>query len=406
MSATFIYYIREDRVNRQGLCPIYLKITYERKRRYLNTGIRISPSEWNDDKQKVRRNHRTYQQLNQELEILTEKAQQYYRELNRDGKASAEAIKRRLMSSSKDNFFTLAYEYIDELEANEQFWTKKQTKVAVEKMRTFHGSDDLPLNLIDVAFMEQFQNYLKTKLGNLPSTIHKNLGAVRIILDRAVKHHLLPANPLKNEGFSIVKKNSTSVKAKLNAEQIQALDELELERGSNHWHARNAFILSFYLCGMRFGDLASLRWKDVKGGRLVYNMNKTGNPINVKIPEGAKRILNHYRSPDTSPKDVILPFLSDLPPEEIESAATVRKKISSANAWVNSCLKDIAKEAGIDETISMHVARHSFAQYGMEKGITVYKMMMLLGHQSIKVTQDYLKTIDVKLVDETIDAMF
>ena len=404
MPATFIFYLREDRPDRRGLCPVYLKITYNRKRKYINTGIRVLPNEWNEDKQIVRRNHKNYTKLNQELEILREKAQQSYRELNREGKANAASVKKKLQHSSKDNFFKLTEEYLTELQANKQFWSKKQAKVAFDKMKKFHGSDYLPINALDVAFMEKFQTYLKSK--NKASTIHKNLGAIRAVLDKAVKNHLLPLNPLRSEEFNLVKSNGAKPKTKLNADQIEKIEKLELENNTNIWHARNAFVIAFYFCGMRFGDLASLQWKNIKNGRLTYQMNKTGTPINVKIPVKAKNILASYTQTEAQPEDFILPFLSDLSEDQLEDVMTVKQKISSWNALVNSLLKDIAKLAEIDETISMHVARHSFAQYGMEKGISIYKMMMLLGHQNIKTTQQYLKTIDVKLVDETIDEIF
>ena len=404
MAATFIFYLREDRPDRRGYCPVYLKITHNRKRKYVNTGIRLLPSDWNDEKQIVRRSHDTYRKLNDDLQILREKAQQSYRELNRDGKANADSVKKRLQNSSKLNFFDITEEYLKELKANKKYWSRKQAKVAFDKVKKFNGSDQLPLNSIDTDFMEKFQAHLN--LENKASTIHKNLGAIRAVLDKACKAHLISENPLRNDDFNMVKDNGAKPKTKLTAYQIGKIENLDLKANTNIWHSRNAFILAFYFCGMRFGDVASLKWKNVKNGRLVYQMNKTGNPINVKIPEKAKIILNLYHIENSESDDFILPFLSKLSSEELQDVMTVKQKISSWNALVNSLLKDIAKLAEIDETISMHVARHSFAQYGMEKGISIYKMMMLLGHQNIKTTQQYLKTIDVKLVDETIDEIF
>lgn len=410
MPATFHFYLRKDKPNKQGLCPIYLRITHNRKMKYVNTGIKIKSSDWSQDKERVRRSHRTYNKLNEDLENALVDAQQVYRELNHIKRVSADGIKIRLQSNSKDNFFTLSDEYLEILESDKRYYTKKQAKVAIAKLKRFHGSEHLPLNLIDGEFLSKFQIYIKNgdgkkNKGNTGSTIHKNFEAIRAILDIAVGRHLIKENPARN-GFVMVRKNKKEHKTKLSHDQIQRITDLELEVGTNMWHSRNIFILAFYFCGIRFGDAAMLCWKNVKNGRLRYEMGKTGIVINVEIPKAAEPFLTHYDHKGKSMNDFIFPFLSDLNKEHRQDPAMLRKRIGTWNAIVNDKLKEVAKQAEIDEKISMHVARHSFAQYGIMKGVSVYKMMMLLGHQNIKTTQEYLKTIDVKVVDDTMNEIF
>lgn len=411
MPATFHFYLREERPNKRGLCPVYLRITHNRKLKYLNTGIKLYPSDWNPDKELVRRSHRTYNKLNQELDIIRENASSAYRELNREKRASADAIKKRLEYASKDNFFTLANEYLETLDSAGKFWTWKQTKVAIQKMRDYHKSDHLTVNLIDADFLTKFQGRLLKK--NKPSTILKNFGSIKNVLNLAVRKHLLPANPMNSDDFKLIKNNSGDSKTKLSLKQIEAIENLNLKHGSNLWHARNAFLLSFYFCGMRFGDVAELRWSNAKNGRLEYDMNKTGTSISIPIKDGARKILDAYKDEDNN--GYVFPFLADLSDEEQENPVYVRKRISSWNAVVNgqdsggiiTGLKKIAEMAKIDEGLSMHVARHSFAQYGVnDKEIPPYKMMMLLGHKSVKTTMQYLKSLDLKTVDNVMDEIF
>lgn len=401
MPATFNFYLRKDRPNKKGLCPIYLRITHNRKLTYLNTGIRILPSDWNEDNERVRRSHRTYTKINDDLDRLLENAQSTRRRLARENSENGDSIKRALESSSKDNFFELSEDYLDEIK-EQSYYSWKQSRVAYEKLKEFNKSDQLPLSSIDVDFLDRFQTFLKVKRKNKASTIHKNLANISSVLDKAVYRKLIAFNPLKSTDFKIVKKNKPEQKTKLSLEQIQAIEDLQLEKGTNIFDARNAFILAFYFCGMRFGDLATLTWDNVRDDRLRYTMSKTGNNIDVKIPEKAIQYLDHYRNEG----DYIFPFLNGLTDKQRESPEIVRRRTQSANAIVNDRLNAIAKLAEINESISMHVARHSFAQYGIMKGISVYKMMMLLGHQNIKTTQQYLKTIDVQAVDETMDEIF
>jgi site-specific recombinase XerD len=67
----------------------------------------------------------------------------------------------------------------------------------------------------------------------------------------------------------------------------------------------------------------------------------------------------------------------------------------------------IAKLAGIDENISFHVSRHSFAQYAVsEKGLDVYELMQTLRHSKIETTQSYLKSLNEELADKAMKKVF
>lgn len=414
MPATFIFYLREDRPDKRGLCPVMLKITQDRKRKYLSSGIRLDPKDWNHDKQLVRRSHPNYNKLNQELDIIRETASQAYRELNRDNRASAESIKKRIEYSSKDNFFTLAKEYLDSIK-KDQYYTWKQSRVAVNKIKDFHGSDDLPVNLIGLNFLNDLMDYMQRKLKNKSSTVRKNMGAISNILDIAVRQYLIPENPMGLNEFSLPKQNGKIKKAKIPYKKIKQIEALNLEEGSNLWHSRNTFILAFYFCGIRFGDLAMLTWGNVRNGRMRYTMGKTGQEIDIKIPEGANYYLELYSEDENKDDEYILPFLKDLSDEERKDSAYIRKRVNMWNVFVNgqekkkkaTGLKKIANMVDINEVLSMHVARHSFAQYVVEeKNIPVYRLMVLLGHQNIRTTMEYLKTISVKAADETMDEIF
>jgi integrase len=416
MPATFKFYLRDDRPNKRGLCPVYLRITYNRKKKYHNTGIRIHPNDWNERKEEVRKTfgkESEVHDLNKRLGKIRGKAEKAYWDLDSDRVASADGIKRRLENFSKDNFFVFAEEYQEEIE-KKSFYTWKQNKVAIDKVRKFHGSNDLPFGLIDTEFLNKLVTYLQSKpYNNKATTIHKNFAAIKAILDKAVLAKLIPSNPMEAKEFNLPKKSNSTSKTKLSLEQINAIEDLKLKPGSNIWHSRNAFLLAFYFCGMRFGDIAELTWEHVKNGRLSYDMNKTGTSISIPIKSGAQAILGRYKEDENN--GYIFPFLAGLTEEQRKKPDVIRKKISSWNAIVNgkntekklSGLKKIAKLAEIDEDISMHVARHSFAQYGVnDKEIPPYKMMMLLGHKSVKTTMQYLKSLDLKTVDNVMDEIF
>lgn len=403
MPSTFILELREDRPNKRGECPVRLKITCNKKRKYYNTGFWIESKQWNKDKEKVRGNHPNYHKLNDGLDQILETAKEAARTLRLDNRESAQAIKDRLVGASNDNFFTLAEEHVEELRVNKQFYQRKQTKATIKKLKEFNRSESLLFTEINSDYLTRFQQFMKKK-GNQGSTIRKNLGDIRRIIDIAYKRRLIFHDPFKE--FEPIAIQKPAYKPKLTLEEIKAMEELDLEKGSNIWDARNCFILSFYFCGMRFGDLCTLTWRNVEGETLEYQMSKTGNNINIHIPDGAYPVLDRYKLEKKDLDEYVLPFCKRLEKEDRKDSMKVKQVVSSWNANINSCLKEVAKKASITKSISMHVARHSFAQFMASKEVSKYDMMILLGHTSIKTTENYLDTINVKVGQDTIRRIF
>ena len=62
--------------------------------------------------------------------------------------------------------------------------------------------------------------------------------------------------------------------------------------------------------------------------------------------------------------------------------------------------------AGIDKKVSMHIARHSFANIARQKKANVYDISKALGHSSLSITEAYLSKFDVESQDATIKQVF
>jgi integrase/recombinase XerD len=75
----------------------------------------------------------------------------------------------------------------------------------------------------------------------------------------------------------------------------------------------------------------------------------------------------------------------------------VHNAIGSANAYVNSSLKIIARKAGIEKNIHFHMSRHTWATRALRKGMRIEHVSKLLTHRSIKTTQIYAKIVNADL---------
>ena len=403
MATTYHYILRTDKQRTDGKAPIYLRITENRKSRQLSTSEWIQPKHWHKDKEVVRRSHRTYKAINTILDNKLNRAKRIQADLDIYDKVSAKAIQQRLKKQQSSDFFDLADVYLQEVKRHQSFYTHKNAKVAIDKVEAFVGSRTLPVKNVTTEYLEAFETFLKDEYDNAPNTINKNFRPIKAVIQKALKNHLIGINPLAN--FEGAKRAKAKPKTKLSIKQIHALEALELDKGSNLWHARNYFMFSFYSGGIRFGDVCGLKWSDIKDGTLVYQMNKNDKVFNIELNQHQQAILDAY-AVNRQPDGFIFNLLNNH--KDYSDAATLRKKISSKNALVNKWLKRLAKMVDPPiKGISFHIARHSFAQHAVsEKDLSVYELMQALRHSNVETTQQYLKGLDKELANKAMKKVF
>lgn len=72
---------------------------------------------------------------------------------------------------------------------------------------------------------------------------------------------------------------------------------------------------------------------------------------------------------------------------------------------INKTLKKLSKLIDIDITLTMYVARHSWATNAKEKNVPVSVISDSMGHNSEKTTQIYLRSINADQIDQTNDIL-
>lgn len=387
MSTTVKFVLRSSNSRSDGTAPIYLRITQNRQSRFLSTGISISPKHWNREKQKVRGNHELAGAYNAKLKKIWLEAEKYALDA-----FSSEEVKSKLRGSS-GSFSQSLDQHLLSLRHSESYWSEKRYRVIQQKIQSCFGASvdwgDLNLQL--------FERFMADSLGNGSNTIRKEMAMIRTLCTRAVKNGIMQAD--QNPFLRYEAPPSTSPeRRRLDEREIDLLASVNLKSESPEALVRDAWMLSFYLGGMRFGDTACLRVKNFANGRCAYRMNKTGTLISLPVPAPAQQIVDSYCQ-SSSADDFLLPLLQ---PGDDQSSSRLKRRISSRNAACNRHIKAVAKLAGIANPlqISMHVSRHSFADYARTKTGNLYAISKTLGHSSLSITEEYLSSFDQDAVDE------
>lgn len=403
--ASFRLVLRTQKRRADGTSPILLRITEQRKPRFVSTGIFVADADWNDKKQEVRRGHDLATVYNHHLQSLVNDARAAALDTQnaRRGGSPALAAIAQLKGGPATDAYAFALDVAERLRVQGRFSGWKRTKVVVQKLKAFRGGQPLNLEDLDGAFLGRFEHHLRTAHGNGSATISKDFQIFHRVIKDAISARLIEARNDPFHGYRIPG-GKRPEKTRLRFEQVQALEALTLPPGAPLALARDAFLFSFYCAGIRFGDLCQLRRKNVEGGRLRYQMAKTGKPRSIKLLPQAEKILARYQGEGAAREDLLFPILDA--GRDYADPIYVRRCIGSKNVVVNKNLKRLAQLAGIEEHVSFHVSRHSFADFARRQGVSLYDICNMLGHHSLKVTERYLEDFDQGSMDTAHERMF
>ncbi len=393
----------KQQMNKKGEHAIYVRIEAGNRRLYFSLGLFVKPRHWNPGSCEVRKTHDHWSEMNGLIKKNVNIAEKAELQLRLEGQdVTPEAIKAALLPPKASNVDFIAYgnQYAEELRKRGQIPTSNRYFSVMRKLERFNKGS---LYFIDVThkFLRDYETYMVETLGNGKSTLSSNFRTIRTLINKAKKEGLIPkeVNPL--DTISI--KDTASEKRKLTFDEIESLRTYGLESGSPEWHARNYWMLSMYVGGMRFRDVADLRIENVQNGRLSYKMSKTGGFKNVDIPPVAAVILSHYVKKDDTLGRRVFPMLDKY---DTSNPSKYDRAVQSQNAYINKLLKAIAKKAGIYSKLSFHMSRHSFANIALAEGWSVRKIQAALGHKDINVTERYLRELDVEFMGNEMGELF
>ncbi|PWJ59097.1 site-specific recombinase XerC [Dyadobacter jejuensis] len=386
---------------KDGTHNLQIRITQNRKSKRITTGLSILPNNWNPEKCEVRKADPQYRQKNALLKSKMLELESTYLEASIQDKALHPEklilqLRREVVGS---NFFEYAKTRIARMSSPS---TRKGMSSVVKKLYEYRKSDQLFFSQINYEFILNYERYLK-KQGNGINTIHSSMKSIKAIYNEALK-----TGQFDLEGpspWSLYKlKKAKSKRRKLDELQIIQIEQLDIRPGINKWHSRNIFLMSFFLQGMRAADIIQLKWGQVKNDRVEYISGKTGKFRSKKLIPRATEILAHYRYPGLRATDYVFPFLKSKNKKQFSEDEWLGA-ISSTNTIINKHLRAIAVEIGIDG-LSMHVARHSFADIARKKTGDVYAVSNALDHSSVTITENYFNAASRAENDDLVDSVF
>ncbi|MFD1629686.1 site-specific integrase [Pseudopedobacter beijingensis] len=250
---------------------------------------------------------------------------------------------------------------------------------------------------VNLKFLETFENYLRYERKNKDTTISVKIRNLQRLLNIAIEEGLFKRDnyPFGEKKYSVNRRlNHKTKKRSVPINVISKIKNLELEKGSALDLARDIFMFSFYTRGMNFIDIIGLTKNSIIDNEIYYIRSKTKQPFYIPINEYISAIIKKYGVNG----DYLFPIYNDKIHVTLKQKYT-RKK--TALKKVNADLKEIAKLIGEPNiNLTTYVSRHSYATNLKHAGVATSYISEALGHQTEEQTRTYLDEFEKGVISE------
>lgn len=407
--------------NRPGTDGLYLVMLYIFKSgtktpAYIGANVYIKKNQFNAEATREAQNWIKRSELsaryNAELCAIYDQAKEVVRFLSdsqRIATCTNVDIKQYIQSGDPADFILYLKSLKDRYEQKESFSKFSQIRSILTPLTKAYG-DCLPIGSITVQLLRDFEK--KLLQSRSASTIKTYMGTFRAAYN--LYHTENEISPRLNP-FDVYVINNAKGEEKglLYPSNIQSLvDAADLTMPEIH--ARNVYLLLYFLQGMRVGDLITLKRSNIietremhtgqKLYKVEYQMSKSDKNRILPVPPIANELIEHYMSyvvddRQKEPTGYFLPFIYvssfsrrfpiKTDRKNLKTAIGLYNRISYVNNFLNRNFKSLCQKLGLP-ALTMHTSRHSLATHLYERTKDLRVVQKAMAHSSISTTERYL----------------
>lgn len=394
MATTITVVCYKSKVLKNNESPLMLRITKDRKLKYVSLGISLNPDNWDYSKNKPKADcpDREYLEI-----LIADKIKEYSSKIvelkatNQDFTATTLAEKVCLNRLNRNAVKDVFKDFIDQLISSNRKGYALSVRQLYNSLIEFNKHLDIPFSDININWLKRYECHLREK-RLADNTIGIRFRTLRVVYNMAIENNIV------SDEFYPFKKYKVS---KLHQETIKrALSKNDIERVLNFKSTNrfmrlplDLFAFTYYCGGINFVDIAKLTSDNIIEGRLIYKRQKTKKLIKIPLQQQAIELIKKYHK-DDSP--YLFPILTPNHKTETQKANRIHKVITK----VNSRLTEVGKILNLPISLTTYVGRHSQATIMKKAGVSTSVIKEIMGHSSEKVTQIYLDSFDNEQIDD------
>ena len=343
---------RESKARKNGMSPLELSIIIAGERKIITLDRYCNANKFNATTQKVRGD----KEINEYIQAIIKKCWNIHTQMLNEGMVITldtflDCYKNGIVKKVNTLYSTIE-EYIsiytDKYNKGiYSYTTLGKYKTTYQHIQAF--TKDIDIEKVTPNVVNGFFSYLCSKMKN-NSAVQK-MKCLKSILQYAVDEGYTKTSP-----FKMKMKIDKLEYHPLTSEQINIIKNKEITI-TRLLRIRDLFLFQCYT-GLAYVDMASLKREDIRDGYIQKNRMKTSVKAVIPLLDGAKQILEKY--------NYELPVLS--------------------NQKYNSYLKELGDICGIEQTLTTHLARHTFATICINNMIDINVIAKMMGHSSTRIT--------------------
>ncbi|MGB3209482.1 MAG: tyrosine-type recombinase/integrase [Desulforhopalus sp.] len=282
-------------------------------------------------------------------------------------------------------FVEIFKSYLDYSKANKRSEKSWQREEQLCRLHILPVVKNTPIKTIAPFHLERVKKNMASS-GLSPRSIRYALAVVRQVFNYAIRESLYTGPNPAAEG-KVVRPQADNKKTRfLTRDEAKSLLN---ELGKRSVEVHDMALLSLY-SGMRFGEVANLKWGDVdlfQGNIMLRNTKSGKNRAAFLTPDIRKMLAK--RGPG-APDKLVFP-----------ARGTTNTPHNRISRIFYDVVKKLFNENVIDKTlwVNFHTCRHTFASWLVEEGTNIYLVKDLLGHSDLKLTERYAHIGENQLKD-------
>ena len=368
---------------------IFYQITHNRKTQQITTKLRVQPSDWDSDEEKLAHSAPNRSMIQNRIDSEAVLLRRVIADLDSSGMdySVEDIISRYKLPQSHILVLEYMRTQIEQLRATNRLGTAKNYEKTMCSFAEFLGDVHLPLSALTEQVITDYNAFLVQR-GLVRNSVSFYMRVLRAIYNKAVRQKLIEQQHPFTEVYTGIDRTR---KRAVSESIIAQLHRLDLEAGSPLALCRDMFIFSYCTRGMAFVDIAYLKKSNLQNGMICYARRKTGQLLSVRIEPSIQRIIDRYSDPDSL---YVFPILTSFDATEAYEQYQV-----ALNAH-NRLLGRLSEILGCGCKLTSYTSRHSWATAARNHNVPISVISQGMGHTSEQTTQIYLTMLENSVIDE------
>jgi site-specific recombinase XerD len=393
---TLNYWLNQKKLNKDGLAPIYLRVTINGTRTEISSKISIPFEKWDDKNSKVKGKQPIDIRYNKQLADLAIQVHQSIDVLvqnkfpinasNIKLAISGQLIKKTILLEVYQDFLLHLKGRIGNDYTESSFEINQTTFDQVKEFLIKERNENLPLEEFTNALYLRLELFLKKEKGNQHNTVYKKIERLKSMFKWAYSMEFAE----KDLSRKFKMKKQKKVIVFLTQEELNRIHELKLITRLET--IRDGFLFMCYT-GLPFNEIESLEESNlsrkINGSYgLIFSRKKTSKNLpEIPLLPQALILLEKYKD---HPKRIREKKLLPIP----------------SNQNFNAYLKEIGTLAGIEKSITTHTGRKTFATtVALRNGMSMEVLSKILGHSNMRITQEHYAQVQNERVNEEFEKL-